>query len=91
MSTGMESHNTKSTARYRVGIGVIHNVLPRLCTQHAARFTGYPQALWITVLGLPENRSMVTVFPTYFHRLTVSFGTREIERTKWSSSPETLK
>lgn len=71
-------------------MGVIHNVLPRLCTQHAARFTGYPQALWITVLGLPENRSMVTVFPTYFHRLVVPNGTCELGPNESSALLETL-
>jgi hypothetical protein len=52
VSTGANPDNTQSEVVYGAEIGVIHNVLPRLCTQHAARFTGYPHDLWITVLGL---------------------------------------
>lgn len=42
------------------------------------------------MLGLWENRSMVTVFPTYFHRFAVPYGTCEFEPNESSVLLETL-
>lgn len=69
---------------------LIHKVLPRLCTQHATRYTGYPHALWITALGFAEMGSRVALFPTYFHRFVVPLRTCDIAPNESSVLLETL-